>query len=140
MAMAERLVGGNANVREAIEWQYEHTSRGLAPRTARIVRAELAVLDTETETGRRMRDWPGTDLRTVIDDALPLRLAGGLHHLFLTGDAPELAPVYSEELTDQPRIDRIVTALVEKFDARLNPWLDGPPQTNEAGRDRKSVV
>ncbi len=133
-AMAERSAGGNANVREAIEWQYQHTSRGSAPRTARIVRAELAVLDTDTETGRRMRDWPGEDLRAVIEDALPLRLAGGLHHLYLTGDAPELAPVYSEELTDQAEIDAIVTALVGKFDARLNPWLDGPPQTNEAGR------
>ena len=34
----------------------------------------------------------------------------------------------------QDAIDAIVVALVKKFDARLAPWLDGPPQTNEAGR------
>jgi hypothetical protein len=133
-AMAGRSVGGDANVREAIEWQYQHTSRGFAPRTARIVRSELAVIDTDTETGRRMRDWPGADARAVTEDALPLRLAGGLHHLYLTGDAPELAPIYANELTDQAEVDAIVTALVAKYDARLNSWLDGPPQTNEAGR------
>lgn len=134
MAMAERTVGGNENVREAIEWQYQHALRGFAPCTARMVRAELAVLETDTQTGRRMRDWPGTDPRAVIEDALPLRLTGGLHHLYLTGDAPELAPIYSGELTDQAEIDRMVSALAAKFDARLEPWLDGPPQTNEAGR------
>jgi hypothetical protein len=132
--MAARANVGNANVRKAIDWQYEHTSRGFAPRTARIVRAQLAVLDGDTETGRRMRDWPGADHRAIIEDALPLRLAGGLHHLFLTGEAPELGPIYANELTDRAAIDAIVTRLVEKFDARLNRWLDGPPQTNESGR------
>ena len=34
--MAERASVGNENVRKAIDWQYEHTSRGFAPRTARM--------------------------------------------------------------------------------------------------------
>src|SRR3569623_1873112 len=75
-------------------------------------------------------DWPGLKLQ----DAMPLRIAGGLHHLFLTGDAPELGPIYAGELTDQAEIDRIVVRLAERFDARLSPWFDGPPQTNAAGR------
>lgn len=118
------------NVERAIEWQHAHTARAFAPCTARIVLAERAILETDTTVARRMRDWPGLSL----EDAMPLRIAGGIHNLFLTGDAPELAVVYSGALTDQAEIDRIVCSLVERFDARLSPWLDGPPQTNEAGR------
>jgi hypothetical protein len=118
------------DVRQAIRWQYEHTTRAHAPCTARIVLAELAIMETDTVTGRRIADWPTPSL----EDALPLRVAGALHHLFLTGDAPELGPVYAGALTDQAAIDAIVVDLVQRFDARLSPWLDGPPQTNEAGR------
>ena len=118
------------DVRAAIRWQYEHTTRAFAPCTARVVLAELAIMQTDTETGRRIAGWA----RPSLEDALPLRMAGALHHLFLTGDAPELAPVYAGELTDQAAIDAIAGDLVQRFDARLSPWLDGPPQTNEAGR------
>jgi len=118
------------DVREAIRWQFEHTTRAFAPCTARVILAELAIMQTDTETGRRIAAWP----RPSLVDALPLRMAGALHHLFLTGDAPELGPVYAGELTDQAAIDAIAVDLVQRFDARLAPWLDGPPQTNEAGR------
>lgn len=117
-------------VSEALKWQAEHATRANAPCTGRVIRALVAVLDTDTQVARRMNNWPGLSL----EDALPLRVTGGLHHLFLTGDAPELGPVYRGELLDQAEIDRIVTDLVLRFDQRLAPWLDGPPQTNEAGR------
>jgi hypothetical protein len=130
MAMAERAVMEIADLGEAIEWQAEHAARAMAPCTGRVVLALKAVLDTDTEVARRMRDWPGL----TLEAAMPLRIAGGIHHLYLTGDAPELGPVYGGEITDQAEVDAIVAALVEKFDARLAAWLDGPPQTNEAGR------
>ncbi|MEO0063265.1 MAG: hypothetical protein RLZZ08_1825 [Pseudomonadota bacterium] len=118
------------DVAAAIRWQHEHTTRAFAPCTARVVLAELAIMQTDTAIGQRIAAWQ----RPSLEDALPLRVAGGLHHLFLTGDAPELGPVYSGELTDQAAIDAIAVSLVQRFDARLSPWLDGPPQTNEAGR------
>jgi hypothetical protein len=130
MAMAEGPVMDIHGVDEALEWQAEHATRGLAPCTGRVVAALRAAVKTDTEVARRINNWPGLK----IQDAMPLRITGGIHHLYLTGDAPELEPVYSGELTDQAKIDAIVTRLVEKFDARLAPWLDGPPQTNEAGR------
>ena len=119
-----------SSVEEAIQWQYAHTTRAFAPCTARVVLAELAIMRTDTQVGQRMRGWPGL----TLEDAMPLRIAGGLHNLYLTGDAPEMGPVYAGELTDQAEIDGIVAALAMKFDTRLAPWLDGPPQTNEAGR------
>jgi hypothetical protein len=119
-----------ADVREAIAWQAEHADQAGAPVTARIVRAELAILDTQTELARRMTNWAGLSL----EDAMPLRVAGALHWLCLSGADRRLAPVYAGETTDQATIDELVGAIVREWDAKLVPWLDSPPQTNEAGR------
>ena len=128
--MADTPVMEIADVREAIEWQARHSENAGAPCTARLNRAELAILETDTATGRRMANWQGLSLA----DAMPLRIAGGLHWLYLSGEDRRLEPVYGGLLTDQGAIDAIVADMAVKFDARLMPWLDGPPQTNEAGR------
>jgi hypothetical protein len=128
--MADGAVMAVLDVREAIEWQARHAEEARAPNTARVIRAELAILDTDTATGRRMATWHGL----VLADAMPLRIAGGLHWLCLSGEDRRLEPVYAGLMTDQRAIDAIVVDLVTKYDARLMPWLDGPPQTNEAGR------
>ena len=128
--MADEGVMAVLDVREAIEWQARHADEAHAPRTARVIRAELAILESDTATGRRMANWHGL----VLADAMPLRIAGGLHWLCLTGEDRRLEPVYTGLLTDQAAIDAIVADMAVKYDARLMPWLDGPPQTNEAGR------
>jgi hypothetical protein len=122
--------------RDAIAWQADHCDRNDAPVTARIVRATLPLLEGQTLCGRRMANWPGL----TAEDALPLRFAGGLHHLHLTGDDPRLAAIYSGAIVDQEEIDRIIAAVVADHDARLSTWLDGPPQTNEAGRSSSIVA
>jgi hypothetical protein len=127
--MAEQVIA-ILDVREAIEWQARHAEEAGAPCTARVVRAELAVLDSDTATGRRMANWHGL----VLADAMPLRIAGGLHWLCLSGEDRRLLPVYQGLLTDQRAIDAIVVDMVAKYDAPLMAWLDSPPQTNEAGR------
>ena len=128
--MADTPVMEIADVREAIEWQARHSESAGAPCTARVIRAELAILETDSATGRRMANWQGLSLA----DAMPLRIAGGLHWLYLSGEDRRLEPVYGGLLTDQGAIDAIVADMAVRFDARLMPWLDGPPQTNEAGR------
>src|SRR5690606_35220957 len=115
--MAETPVMEIADVGEAIEWQARHCEEAGAPRTARVIRGELAILETDTATGRRMANWQGLTLA----DAMPLRVAGGLHWLFLTGEDRRLEPVYAGLLTDQSGIDAIVAELAETFDARLMP-------------------
>lgn len=117
-------------VAKAIEWQADHAANNGAPCTGRVVRAQLRLLDGATEVGRRIASWPGKPL----EDALPLRLAGGHHNLVLTGKDARLAPVYRGEVTDQEEVDALVVAVTRAHDADLLPWLDGPPQTNEAGR------
>ena len=118
------------SVPDAIEWQAHHAQEAGAPGTARIVRALLALDGSDTATARRIFSWQGLSLR----DAMPLRIVGGLHNLLLTGDAPRLGDVYAGRIVSQHDVDALVLDLVEAFDARLLPWLDGPPQTNEAGR------
>jgi hypothetical protein len=128
--MAEKGVMELADVRSAIAWQADHAAAGGAPCTARVVRAELAILETDTATGRRMANWHGLTLA----DAMPLRIAGALHWLYLSGEERRLEPVYAGLMTDQKAIDRLVADIAVKNDALLMAWLDGPPQTNEAGR------
>ncbi len=118
------------SVTEGIEWQAEHAEPAGAPCTGRVVRAMLALLETDTAVGRRMANWQGL----ALEDAMPLRINGGLHNLVLTGEDRRLEPVYAGLVTDQNTIDALVVDVVRTYDARLLPWLDGPPQTNEAGR------
>jgi hypothetical protein len=125
----ERVMDGR-DVAEAIRWQADHAANNGAPATARVVRAELALLSGETETGRALANWPGIPL----EDALPLRLSGGFHHLVLSGADTRLGAVYRGEVTDQAEIDALIVDLTRQHDAALLPWLAGPPQTNEAGR------
>jgi hypothetical protein len=118
------------SVPDGIEWQARHAEEAGAPCTARVIRALLPVLETETATGRRMAGWQGL----LLEDAMPLRIVGGLHNLLLSGEDKRLEPVYAGLETDQSVIDALVVDLVQTYDHRLLPWLDGPPQTNEAGR------
>lgn len=128
--MAANGVMAIDSVAEAIAWQADHAENSGAPNTARVVRALLAVMQTDTATGRRIASWDGL----TLEDAMPLRIAGGLHALHLAGECDRLGDVYAGLITDQSQVDAIVVEAVETFDFKLLPWLDRPPQTNEAGR------
>ncbi len=125
----------SATVAEAYANQVDYCRNNGATVTARIVAAIAQQLD-DLHAGafiRRIRDWPGTPLA----DAVPLRSAGAFHGLQLTGRAPELAAIYAGEVAD----DRaIVAAVLRDHEPFLMPWLDGPPQTNEAGRSSGFVA
>lgn len=118
------------DIPQAIEWQARHCEEAGASGTARVIRAFAKLIDGETRVGHKIAQWEGLTLK----DAVPLRLAAGLHNLMLTGADMRLEKVYSGALQDQRGVDALVGELVVLYDARLLPWLDGPPQTNEAGR------
>ena len=121
---------------DSILQQAEHVAHNGAPGTAAICRALVAVSAGGSACGERIATWSGN----VLADAMPLRLAGGLHDLFRRGIELDLGAVYRGELTDQPAVDALVCAIVERHDARLLPWFGGPPQTNEAGRSANFVA
>ncbi|WP_260580488.1 DUF2332 domain-containing protein [Sphingopyxis sp. PET50] len=122
-------------VRAAFYNQVLYCRANDAPVTARIVAALATLLDAPaTGFARRIAEWPGAPLA----DALPLRAAGGLHALHLAGVAHELAPIYAD--ADGINDTAIVAGVVRRHEATLLPWLDGPPQTNEAGRSSSFIA
>jgi hypothetical protein len=118
-----------ATVREAYANQADYCRANGSPVTARVVEAIAAQLDRPGPGAfiERIRDWPGA----ALADAVPLRSAGALHGLHLSGQAPELAPIYAGAPADD---DAIIGDAVRRHEQFLLPWLDSPPQTNEAGR------
>lgn len=121
---------GTEAVARAFENQVAYCRDNGAPHTALVCQSLGALLDGDRGgvTMERVRRWAGPPLA----DALPLRIAGGLHALHLSEAEPDLAPIY-EGLGPTDALDRIANAL-ERHDHALLRWLDGPPQTNEAGR------
>jgi hypothetical protein len=123
-------------IETGIRNQAEHVSKNGAPGTGAICQAMIQLAKGPTLCGQRIANWPDD----VIESAMPLRLAGGLHDLFRRGLADELGAVYRGELIEQGAIDAVVSSVVARHDAALLPWFDGPPQTNEAGRSASFVA
>ncbi len=122
-----------AAVREAFAKQATICTASGAPFTGRVCGVIGARLDRSGLIGRRLLDWPGNPSHE--GDALPLRLAGGLHDLARSGAAPNLTAIYPPNAApDDAVIWDILRGCLVSHAARLAPWLDGPPQTNEIGR------
>ena len=98
-----------------------------APITARVATTLAGALDRDSATGRAVLDWAGEP----VADALALRLIGGLHALHRAGEDAALSRVFAGE---DVALDAVLKDSLVRHDAALLPWLDGPPQTNEAGR------
>lgn len=118
------------DIADRLREQAEHCLNNDAPITASVIIAQIALMDGDTKCGAMIRHWSGKPL----EDAMPLRLTGGLHHLHLTGKESRLSCIYQGDVTDQSQIDNIVADVIYDHDAQLLPWFDNPPQTNEAGR------
>jgi len=116
--------------REAFRVQAGYCTAMAAPITARIATALAEAIDRTSSTGRRVLDWAGEP----VADALVLRLIGGLHALHRAGVDTELSRVFSGAVSAEHEVAAILRATLVTHDAALLPWLEGPPQTNEAGR------
>lgn len=126
---------GPGAVATAFANQVAYCEAAGAPITARVCAGIGAVLasDASGTLLERVRGWQGAPLA----DALPLRVAGGLHALHLSGAAPELAPIYAGEAADDAAV---IAGVIAGHEAALLPWLGGPPQTNEAGRSANFIA
>ncbi len=125
-----------AEIENGLNQQADHCAHNNAPGTAAICRAMVALAKGDTQCGRKIANWP----RGIIDDAVPLRLAGGIHDLFRRGAEPELGAVYRGEIQDQIAVDALLAEIVLRHDADLLGWFDSAPQTNEAGRSSSFVA
>jgi hypothetical protein len=123
-------MGTETENRESFHIQAGYCQAMDAPITARVCTALADALDRSSDTGRRVLDWPGEP----VADAVVLRLVGGLHALHRRGDDAALGRVFTGATTDPAAVIGTLRAVVRDHDSALLPWLDGPPQTNEAGR------
>ena len=126
---------GGSTVVDAFHNQSLYCRANDAPITARVVEAvrHLLASGAPGELLDRVRGWTGAPLA----DALPLRVAGGLHALHLKGEQPALSAIYRGEDADD---GAVIGEVVVRCEAELLPWLDGPPQTNEAGRSSNFIL
>lgn len=116
---------GEEEVRAAFARQEGGCLRLGSPFTARLCAAFAQNLDRSTAIGRRILDWPGEP--DALHDAVPLRIAGGLHALVRRGRLPGLARLYPPAAL--PEIADLWAALPEALseeEAELGRWLDGP--------------
>ena len=120
---------------EAFSGQVAYCLSNGAPVTAAIIAALADALNRTTATGARVLGWPGNPMF----DALPLRLCGGVHHLWRTGQVPELARLFEGLGTGQENAAAI-RGVLAKHDSVLSAWLAGPPQTNEPGRSAQLMT
>jgi hypothetical protein len=126
---------GPGAVMTAFANQVAYCEHAGAPITARVCTGIAAVLASSASGALldRVRGWQGAPLA----DALPLRVAGGLHALHLSGTAPALGPIYRGGEADDAAV---IAGVIAAHEAALLPWLDGPPQTNEAGRSANFIA
>lgn len=103
-----------------------------SPLTARMLDLVADRLAPGTDLSERLLWWPTPQLQ---GDAVALRLAGALHYLVLTGQAPILARLYAnpDGATDS-QFWRMIEATLRLRAAEIQPILDRPPQTNEIRR------
>jgi hypothetical protein len=114
-------------IREAIRRQAKWCSALGSPITGDVLNVLADTLDDGSETGRRILGWQADP----DFDALPIRVAGGLHALAKRGTDPALSALYRGENTDAIVI---IPRVVAEHDAWMSRWLDRPPQTNEVAR------
>ncbi|OYY65299.1 DUF2332 domain-containing protein [Sphingomonas sp. 28-62-11] len=119
-----------ATNRDAFKVQAEYSAAMDAPIVTRVCLSLGRVIDRTTATGRAVLDWPGDP----VADAVVLRLVGGVHALHRSGADWGVSRVFRGELIDPTGVDLLIEEALQTHDAALLPWLDGPPQTNEAGR------
>ncbi|WP_298964851.1 DUF2332 family protein [uncultured Methylobacterium sp.] len=117
-------------VRRAFAVQAGHCERMGSPFTATLCRLLGERLDEGTAIGRRVLGWAGDP----EPDALALRLVGGLHALVRRGRLPALAAFYPPAVVDPASLWAALSDALATAAADLDPWLDGPPQTNEVAR------
>ncbi|AUH63308.1 DUF2332 domain-containing protein [Paracoccus zhejiangensis] len=103
--------------------------------TARVVeRLGTALQVSQGPVAARVLGWPGD--ASSRGDSVPLRLAGALHHLVLSGRAPAQAAGYA---AGDPSAE-VMLAAIAANEEMVMAWLDSPPQTNEVGRSAALIA
>jgi hypothetical protein len=116
-------------VRQAFRDQARACQALGSPLMARLMAGLADRLVPGSPVSDQVLGWSGDP--SAKADSVPLRLAGGLHALILTGQDPDLATAYADPATDPT--EAALAAILRHPDHLLD-WLKSPPQTNEVRR------
>lgn len=81
---------------------------------------------------QQVHDWPGDIGPTAA--GVPLRLAGALHALHLSGYDAALSAAYPPNRTDPQHLATVVTNAFKRHEGFVQDFIQNPPQTNEVRR------
>jgi len=117
---------------EAWTRQIAFCDAGGSPFTARVLEAAWAGHERGGSLAALLPHWPGN----AWADAVPLRVAGALHALALSGADAELAALYppARETFDSERGPAAVARALAAHSTLVAEYLACAPQTNEIGR------
>lgn len=121
-------------VRQAFRQQAAACAALGSPLMERLLTGLANRLEPGDPVADRVLAWQGDPSSSA--DSVPLRLAGGLHALILTGKAPALAAAYASG--DDPT--NTALAMIRHHPDFLLDWLHSPPQTNEVRRSAPLVA
>jgi len=125
-----------ANVLTALAVQSGVCAQMGSPFSARV----LGCVRDDVERGGPFagffRAWEGVGVRGLMDEAVSLRILGGLQHLVLSGADARLATVYpaSGVAADDATLASALIAAAERHHDILLAFMASPPQTNEVRR------
>ncbi|MGL4239007.1 DUF2332 domain-containing protein [Tabrizicola sp.] len=118
-----------SQVREAFRYQALACESLGSPLMARLMAGLAERLQPGDPVSDQVLGWPGDPFPRA--DSLPLRLAGGLHALVISGADPVFAQAYSVSGADPTEV---ALETIRRHPAFLLDWLKSPPQTNEVRR------
>ncbi len=116
----------------AFRQQIRSCERLGSPFTAQVLGSVMEELERGGGLEALIGSWPGDPSR----DVLPLRIAGALHALALSGAAPDLAAFYPPQGSggESAALRAAIAAAVAAHRAHFSDFLASPPQTNEVAR------
>lgn len=121
-------------VRQAFRDQATACAALGSPLMERLMAGLATALRAGDPVADRVLGWQGDPSSRAA--SVPLRLAGGLHALILTGRDPVLAAAYASG--DDPTDAAL--AAIRRHPAFLLDWLTSPPQTNEVRRSAPLIA
>ncbi len=105
--------------------------------TGALCRLLAERLTENSAVGRHVLNWPGDP--SNLADSVPLRLAGALHALVLSGKDKHLTDAYPPNELDIGELWAAVSAAFEAHEAFILERLEFAPQTNEVRRSAMIV-
>lgn len=123
---------------EAFRNQAQSCERLGSPFMQRLLSLLATHWPEDSALGRKMADFDG-DIGPS-GHSLPLRIAGGLHALVLSGRSPQLAANYPPHTTDDTILRAAILAALTEHEGFLLDWTASPPQTNEVRRSAALIT